>query len=61
MNESKIPCIYVFSLGYVKELRNSMNIDKSIDDDNIVIKYGMTDNLLRCSSEHVKEYQDLQY
>ena len=31
MNESKIPCIYVFSLGYVKELRNSMNIDKSIE------------------------------
>ena len=55
---SKIPCVYVFSLGYVKELRNSMNIDKDINDNHIVIKYGMTDSLLRRSSEHVKEYQE---
>lgn len=55
---SKIPCVYVFSLGYVKDLRKSMNIKDDIDDNNIVIKFGLTDNLIRRANEHVKEYQE---
>ena len=55
---SKIPCVYVFSLGYVKELRNSMNIDKDIDDNQIVIKFGLTTDLVSRASQHVKTYQE---
>lgn len=55
---SKIPCVYVFSLGYVKDLRKSMNIKDDIDDNNMVIKFGLTDNLHRRANEHVREYQE---
>ena len=55
---SKIPCVYVFSLGYVKDLRKSMGIKGDIDDNNMVVKFGLTDNLIRRANEHVKEYQE---
>jgi len=50
------PCIYMFTLGYVKDLRLSMNIDKKYNDDTIVCKYGKTDSLERRISEHEKTY-----
>lgn len=50
------PCIYMFTLGHVKDLRLSMNIDKKYNDDMIVCKYGKTDNLERRISEHEKTY-----
>jgi hypothetical protein len=52
----KISCVYLFSLGYVKELRNSFNIPSNFNDDMIVIKYGRTDSLERRTSEHEKDY-----
>lgn len=55
---SKIPCVYVFSLGYVKDLRNSMNIQNDIDDNHIVIKFGLTTDLVSRASQHVKTYQE---
>jgi len=53
----KVPCIYRFSLGTAKTLRQSMNLSDEIKDDFIIIKYGLTDDLDRRSSEHVLEYE----
>ena len=51
-----IPCVYLFTLGTVKELRSSMNIDDSHNDNSIVCKYGFTKDLARRTSEHMKIY-----
>ena len=51
-----IPCVYVFYLGLVKDLRSEMNIDSSIPDDHWVIKYGRTKDLSSRSINHNKEY-----
>jgi hypothetical protein len=55
----KVPCIYRFSLGTAKVLRNTMNLPENIKDDYIIIKYGLTDNLDRRSAEHVREYEKI--
>jgi hypothetical protein len=46
----------MFSLGTVKQLRNSFNIPSNYNDDMIVIKYGRTDSLERRTTEHEKDY-----
>jgi len=53
----KVPCIYRFSLGTAKTLRQSLNLSDEIKDDFIIIKYGLTDDLDRRSAEHVLEYE----
>jgi hypothetical protein len=40
-----LPAIYLISLGNVKKLRNTFEIDNSFPDDSVVYKYGFTDNL----------------
>jgi hypothetical protein len=55
-----ISCVYFFSLGTVKQLRNSFNISNNYDDDMIVIKYGRTDNLERRTTEHEKDYGNIE-
>jgi hypothetical protein len=42
-----LPCVYLFSLGYVKDLRKSMTI---------VCKYGFTKELARRTSEHITNF-----
>ena len=49
-----LPCVYLFTLGYVKDLRKSMNIIESFSDDSIVAKYGFTKDLSRRTNEHIK-------
>ncbi len=49
---SSISCIYLFTLGTVKDLRKSMNIDPKYTDDMIVCKYGNTNDLHRRTGEH---------
>ncbi len=56
---STIPCVYVFVLGTVKELRKSMNIHKKYTDDLYVCKSGRTDNLGRRTEEHKKTFEDI--
>lgn len=51
-----VPCIYQFALGTVKTLRESMNLDTSLPDDHIIIKYGLTKDLVRRTLEHAREY-----
>lgn len=53
----KVPCIYRFSLGTAKDLRESMGIDSKIDDDYIIIKYGLTNDMDRRSLELSAEYE----
>jgi hypothetical protein len=54
-----LPCIYLFTLGYVKDLRESMNISKEYEDNSIIAKYGMTKNLSRRTTEHLKHYKTI--
>lgn len=44
---SNISCIYLFTLGTVKELRHVMNISNYYGDDHMVCKYGSTLNLAK--------------
>lgn len=53
---TNVPCVYLFTLGTVRDLRKSMKINVKYLDDMIVCKYGMTDNLLRRSTEHFKTF-----
>jgi hypothetical protein len=55
----KVPCIYRFSLGTAKTLRKSMNLPDEIDDNFIIIKYGLTEDLDRRSSEHARDYEKI--
>ena len=52
----QIPCIYLFTLGYVKDLRKSMQLSDIYGDDDIVAKYGFTRDLTRRTGEHMKKY-----
>jgi hypothetical protein len=51
-----LPCIYLFTLGFVKNLRISMNINDCIADDSIVAKYGFSKDLVRRTGEHIHSY-----
>lgn len=42
-----LPVVYCFILGYVKDLRKSMNIFEKYIDNQIVVMYGCTDNFKR--------------
>lgn len=55
-----IPCIYLFTLNNVKELRQSMNIDDKYLDDSFVCKYGFTKDLSRRTNEHIETYSKIQ-
>jgi hypothetical protein len=50
------PCIYLFVLGTVKALRESMRIDPRYFDAMLVCKYGYTNDLPRRTTEHTKTY-----
>ena len=56
---NKFPCIYLLSLGIVKDLRDTFGIDASTPDDYIVYKYGFTDDLQRRIGENETKYNKL--
>ena len=56
---STTPCIYLFKLGNVKELRQSMNISTEIQDDYMICKYGYTDDLKRRTGEHSATFKKI--
>jgi hypothetical protein len=58
-DSNTLPCIYLFTLGYAKDLRDSMNINNSIKDDSIIAKFGFTKNLSRRTEEHIKTYGNI--
>ena len=47
-----ISCIYLFTLGHVKDLRNVFDIPNEYNDNSIVAKYGRTEDLVRRTNEH---------
>jgi hypothetical protein len=51
-----IPCIYLFHIGQVKNLRKTFNINENYDDDSYVCKWGMSIDLERRTKEHEKTY-----
>ena len=54
-----IVCIYLFALGTVRELRKGMEIDEEYDDDDLVCKFGKTNDLNRRSNEHAITYGNI--
>ena len=59
-DRNTIPCVYLFTLNTVKELRTSMNIDNKYADDAIVAKFGFTKDLSRRTGEHITKYTKIQ-
>ena len=58
-NARSMPCIYLVSLNTVGELRESMNIDKSIDDNSIVYKFGLSKAFENRTYNHKSEFKEL--
>lgn len=56
---STFPCIYLLSLGKVKDLRDTFNISNEINDSSTVYKYGFTEDLERRLREHTSDYGKL--
>ena len=54
-----LSCIYLFTLGNVKNLRESMKIDAKYDDTSIVCKYGFTKDISRRTSEHMDTFNKI--
>jgi hypothetical protein len=53
---TSVPCVYLFTLGTVKDLRESMKLNAQYTDNMIICKYGKTDNLERRTQEHITVY-----
>ena len=58
-SSTTIPCVYLFTLNTVKQLRSSMKLNKKYTDDMIVCKYGFTADLPRRTGEHIKTYESI--
>lgn len=59
-DRNSLPCVYLFTLNTVKELRTSMNISSEYADDSIVAKFGFTRDLSRRTGEHITKYNKIQ-
>ena len=60
VDRNTLPCVYLFTLGTVKDLRISMNIDTRYLDDAIVSKFGFTKDLSRRTGEHLNKYNKIE-
>lgn len=54
-----LPCVYFFTLGYVKNLRESMAISNDYSDNEIVGIYGFTKDLARRTGEHMSFFNKI--
>lgn len=48
-----LPSVYLFQLGTVEDLRVSMSIPDGFENNDLVVKYGYSKDLLRRTKEHV--------
>jgi hypothetical protein len=55
-NVTTMPCVYLFSIGEVKNLRDSMGLADKYKDTDKVYKLGYTNDLPRRAKEHDKDY-----
>lgn len=53
---TSMPTLYLLELGKVKDLRNIFSIPDNFNDDEIVLKFGLTNDLSRRLNEHDKMY-----
>jgi hypothetical protein len=53
------PCIYLFELGKVKDLRDTFDISESVSNDLTVYKYGTTKDMNKRISQHQNDYGKL--
>lgn len=58
-NKSSLACIYLLTLGYVKDLRKSMKISAEYEDDMLVVKFGQTQNIYKRLSQHKKTFSKI--
>jgi hypothetical protein len=58
-DSNTLPCVYLFTLGYVKDLRDSMKINEEYNDNYIVAKFGFTKDLSRRTKEHIIHYNKI--
>lgn len=56
---NSLPCVYLFTLNTVKNLRASMNLDAKYSDDSVVCKYGFTKDLSRRTAEHIDTFKKI--
>lgn len=56
---SSFPCIYLLSLGKVKDLRQGLGIHQCVEDDLTVYKYGFTEDFDRRLNEHSRNYSKI--
>ena len=57
--EQFLPSIYIFSLGKVKELRESLNITNEHNDDFVVAKYGYTKDFTNTTKTLREKYEHI--
>lgn len=68
-SSTSVPCVYLFALGTVGDLRTTMSIDakyaqgagashvgQAYSDDDVVYKYGMTKDLVSRTQQHQADY-----
>lgn len=53
------PCIYLLSLGKVKDLKKTFYLNDDLDEQLIVYKYGFTNDMKRRLAEHQRDYGKL--
>lgn len=54
---SDIPCVYLFTVGTVCDLRNIMSINTIYSNNSFVVKFGMTKNLRQRAMQHKKTFE----
>jgi hypothetical protein len=59
-DRNTLPCVYLYTLNTVKELRTSIDISSEHNDDSIVAKFGFTKDLSRRTGEHIAKYNKIQ-
>ena len=55
---TKIAALYVLRFGYVKDIKEELELDDYLDDDSTVMLYGVTDDLLTKLKEHQEDYEN---
>jgi len=53
-NVSKTPCVYLYTVGYANKLLNNTQYNEN----DLVLKYGRTDDFPRRNEEHVKTFKN---
>nr|WBF71201.1 hypothetical protein [Megavirus caiporensis] len=53
------PCIYLYTIGTVKNLRKNLKINKKYDDDSIIYKYGLSRDITNTTDTLTKLFNNL--